>query len=371
MTDKNRLRCPICSGEEFTELFPALEGVLAAVKCDGCALGVERTLTPHPAVAYRTHYDGARDHSAGSNRWRRFHHDRTVAEDRFNQIAPHTKDIDTRTWTDVGCNNGAVLVAATVNGWRALGVEQNKETAEETEQTLGACTIPYWLWVQDAHRDRGIRPVRRSGVVSFFDALEHLFDPAGALLAAARYAVPGGLIVVEVPDLSSAEPGPGGAAWRHRRVTPEFTEHIWHFSAPSLRRAAQRFLPEFDEVSCASPVPTKLQMIWRKRVDGPSREDHRTRAVSRTNEAPDSTVITPFSVAPAAIPVVVTWSTEPTVTDKNCPVMDQVGAVAQHLSALPAEEYEAARAAVRESNAAFARAVQDRIDRIRKTSGGG
>jgi SAM-dependent methyltransferase len=323
MSVHDRLRCPVCGCDRFEELFPAATDEFkqqlyaAAVRCVVCSLGVEQTLSPAPHAAYDGGYDNRRDNSAGSNRWRRFHHDRAVGEDRLRQLVPVIGPPNNRLWVDVGCNNGALLVAARAAGWDVYGVEADEKVADALAAVVG-------LRVRSADEFMtGYRnPTGWDGgkVVSLFDVLEHLLDPIGALLRVGRLLSVGDYVVVEVPDVDSAEPG---KPWRHRRISAEFTEHVWHFGKKSLRALFARFLPDCDEVHCATPVPTKLQMAWRKK-------------------------------APAGAPS----------------LLGDVEAAASLIVGLPSEERGAAVAALKDASPPFADLVQARIDRIRKQAGG-
>lgn len=322
MSAHDRLRCPICGCEGFEELFPAAADAndrqlyAAAVRCSGCSLGIEQTLSPSPHTAYGGEYDDKRNHDTGSDRWRRFHHDRAVAEDRLKQLTPVVGEPNNRIWVDVGCNNGAFLVAARAAGWNVRGVEADEDVVENLRATLGLTVWTYAHWTQ-----AGLAAGAKGGrVFSFFDVLEHMIDPAGASLHQNRISLPGDYVVVEVPDLDSAEPG---KPWKHRRISADFTEHIWHFSKKSLRALFAKFLPDFAEVHCATPVPTKLQMVWRKKA-----------------------------------------------TSAQSSLLGDVDATATMIIGLPEAERGAAVAAIKDASPPFADLVQSRLDRIRKQAGG-
>ena len=62
--------------------------------------------------------------------------------------------------------------------------------------------------------------------------LEHLHDPKGALLEAARILRPGGRLVVAVPNLSSLQARWAGPAWFHL----DLPRHLWHFPLAALKQ---------------------------------------------------------------------------------------------------------------------------------------
>lgn len=260
------ITCPVCESE--TEFEPLAGGPHRAVRCRSCSLGIELSLSRNPAGAYaRPVYDLARNDKAGLSRWARFHHDSAVAQLRLAQLSPvlprPQPGAARPVWVDVGCGNGAHLAAARRRGWAVVGVEADAEAARELSELLAVPALAYGQWAATANN-----APPAADAVSFFDVLEHLLDPVGTLQLAARSLRPGGVLVVEAPDLDSTTPEDFAAGkWRHRRVTTDFTEHVWHFSRRSLATLAARHLPGLEEVRSASPVPTKLQLAWRRRAE--------------------------------------------------------------------------------------------------------
>lgn len=366
---KNRLTCPICGGAEFQPLFDAVEDTIgrvvyaAAVRCAACNLGVEQTIRI-PDDAYGAEYDKHRDQGRGSDRWSRFHHDRAVAEDRLRQLAPVIGPPNNRLWTDIGCNNGAFLVAARSAGWDVRGVEADEKVAESLCTTIGVRVVDGETWATHANPYSHI--ANRDGmVVSLFDVLEHVLDPIGALLRVQQLLSAGDFVVIEVPDLDSAVPS---EVWRHRRISKEFTEHVWHFSAKALRALFAKYMPRFEEVRCETPVPTKLQMAWRKKpatigitvepvplqmnplgADARqliSADELNARAAKADNEA---------RVAPIVV---------------LSEMIHDVEKVAGMMQDLPEADRPAVEAAIRQTNPTFAVLVQERIDRIKEKAQG-
>lgn len=249
------LHCPVCDGPPVD---PAvLDTAPLAVRCSGCGLGIEADLRLSPTAYARAEYDRHRNAGQGGNRWARFHHDSAVAACRFDQLAGVLPDRPGRVWVDVGCGAGAHLAAARRRGWTAAGVEADPDTAAEVTAVLGVPVFPYGAWVTTAAA--GPAAV---DVVSFFDSLEHLLDPVGALVAAAAAVRPGGLVVVEAPDLAAVRPA-DFPRWKHRR-NAEFTEHVWHFSVDTVAAAVRRYLPGFEPVHAAAPVRDRFQVAYRR-----------------------------------------------------------------------------------------------------------
>lgn len=253
--------CPVCSTGDT--VVPYLDGLDAVSVCTTCGLGIERTLTKSPGDVYKPDlYDGVRNAGEGSSRWPRFHHDSAVAVKRLAQIASFVADKlpATPKWIDVGANNGAVLAAVRRLGWSVLGVEATEHAAAELTNVLGFPAITFAQWSALANN-----PYPIYDVVSFFDVIEHLFDPVGTLITAAGTVAEKGLLVVEVPDFGTVEGPEQFKTWKHRRISREITEHIWHFAPTTLRAIGAKYFKAFDLVSLTAPVAGKLQAIWRKK----------------------------------------------------------------------------------------------------------
>jgi hypothetical protein len=366
---KNRLTCPICGGAEFQPLFDAVEDTIgrvvyaAAVRCAACDLGVEQTIRI-PDDAYSAEYDKHRDQGQGSNRWSRFHHDRAVAEDRLRQLALVIGPPNNRLWTDVGCNNGAFLVAARSAGWDVRGVEADEKVAESLSATLGVRVADAETWA--THGNPYGHITNRGGmVVSLFDVLEHVLDPIGALLRVQQLLSAGDFVVIEVPDLDSAVPG---ESWRHRRISKEFTEHIWHFSAKALRALFAKHLPLFEEVHCATPVPTKLQMVWRKKpaMIGITVEPIPLQMSSLGADA--RRLISADELNALASKPANETCVAPIVVISE--MIHDVEKVASMVQDLPEADRPAVEAAIRQTDSTFAALVQERIDRVKKKAQG-
>lgn len=265
------LACPVCEGFELDALDDGSESGLPAYRCRGCGLGIEHALRLPQGAYAATDYDRLRSHGAGSDRWARYHHDAAVAVKRFEQLKaflprePRGPSGRPLRWVDVGCNSGAFLVVARRRGWNVVGVEADETAARQTSLITGVqvVTPDYWAATVAQFEADPKFAEARPFVLSFWDVLEHLIDPVEAFRVAARALQPGGLLVVEAPDLDQAE---DFKAWHHRRITTHFTEHLWHFSPGSLDALARRYTPELARVHSASPVAGRLQMAWQKKA---------------------------------------------------------------------------------------------------------
>jgi SAM-dependent methyltransferase len=129
---------------------------------------------------------------------------------------------------DVGCGSGEVLVVAKERGWNVAGAEP---VAQSAEIARGRDLDVRTALVQDAGFDEGAWDA-----VTAFHVLEHITDGVAFLQVLARFAKPGGLVVVEMPNWSSYDRRRKGADWPGVRAL----EHVAHYSPATLRRTMER-----------------------------------------------------------------------------------------------------------------------------------
>ena len=124
---------------------------------------------------------------------------------------------------DVGCSTGFALRVAREAGWRAVGLEPSRwavaaaraEGLEVTEGTLD---------------DRPFGP-ERFDVVTLWDVIEHVPDPARTLRAAYDVLRPGGVIALTTMEVGSPIARLLGPRWPHL-----LRMHLWYFRFAHVAR---------------------------------------------------------------------------------------------------------------------------------------
>jgi SAM-dependent methyltransferase len=129
---------------------------------------------------------------------------------------------------DVGAGRGRFVLAARAAGYDASGIEPSARGAQ-AGQAAGAPVEQ--VTIEAA--------TMRSGpldAVTLWHVLEHLDDPRSALERIAGWLVPGGALLVGVPNLASLQARLGGERWYHLDVP----RHRTHFTAQGLERLLGR-----------------------------------------------------------------------------------------------------------------------------------
>ena len=128
-----------------------------------------------------------------------------------------------RALLDVGAYIGVFVEAAAAAGWQAHGVEPSQWAAAEA-QRLG-------LDVQVGTLETLDLPAQSFDVVTLWDVIEHLADPAVELDRSRRVLRPGGWLVVHTMDIDAPIARLMGRRW------PWLMDmHLYYFSQQTLRR---------------------------------------------------------------------------------------------------------------------------------------
>lgn len=127
---------------------------------------------------------------------------------------------------DVGIGSGSLLAAALEAGWQALGVEADPLFAADVRAAGLPVVEGFFPQVPSAGQS--------TDIITMLDVIEHAVDPLTLLRAARERLAPGGLLVIQVPNLDSLLIRLEGAANRN------FCHGHWnYFVAATLERTAR------------------------------------------------------------------------------------------------------------------------------------
>ncbi len=125
---------------------------------------------------------------------------------------------------DVGAGGGETVYVGRALGYQASGVEPNEGYAAYASKEL---RVPV---TQGAYQETVVA-LESQDVVTMFHTVEHLEDPFGAMLAARCWLVPGGFLVVEVPNVEAVCQQP------HQQF---HRGHFYHFNLAALTHMGRR-----------------------------------------------------------------------------------------------------------------------------------
>lgn len=129
---------------------------------------------------------------------------------------------------DVGTYTGVAVEVATRRGWQAVGVDPCR-WAVESGRRRGRQLILGELV------DGSVEALEPFDVVTLWDVIEHLADPAGILAQLCERLRPAGYVVIHTMDVESLFARLAGRHW------PWYMEmHLFYFSPATLGRLVQR-----------------------------------------------------------------------------------------------------------------------------------
>lgn len=159
---------------------------------------------------------------------------------------------------DLGCGDGTVLWLARRDGWEVRGVELFPEQTALVRQSLG-------LEVETSDIMSYEGEAAAWDCVVLTHVLEHLADPVAALSKIGRLLKPGGVAVLEFPNIDAFDARVRRLLerWRihRRRYAPDYVPgHVQEFCRASFARAAGQagLLLERWETYAVNPVKYAL-----------------------------------------------------------------------------------------------------------------
>jgi 2-polyprenyl-3-methyl-5-hydroxy-6-metoxy-1,4-benzoquinol methylase len=130
---------------------------------------------------------------------------------------------------DFGCGGGSYLVRMREQGWHVTGLDLSTAAVRRVREDLGLPAFEGSLPCP-ALQDRSF------DVVTMWQVLEHVHNPMEALRDAHRLLVPGGRLVVTVPNIDSLSFRLFGAWW----YSLDLPRHLTHFTPSTLYQMIDR-----------------------------------------------------------------------------------------------------------------------------------
>lgn len=216
--------CALCGGEECTPL--GVNDSLQIVRCRNCSLTF---VNPQPTEAATFAYYSSKELAAQES-WSSYfaHTPAQIAElwsERFADVARFTNGRAPRL-LDIGCGWGDFLHFAGERGWQVSGFEFSESVAQVAREK-------YKLSIRVGSLEQMGFAEKSFDFVTMWHVLEHLREPRAALERVERLLAPGGLLVLEVPNLNFL----ARKSWRYPMSR---TLHLYHFSPATLSALVER-----------------------------------------------------------------------------------------------------------------------------------
>ena len=225
--------CPLCGRQGANVAFEARDAmpttgpglVFAVVACKACGLSYTNPRPDYESIAgfyptdYRPHRKKFQPRSKVKSPWFSRLTGRGLPE-RNGEIPWQGRG----RLLDFGCGSGSFLRRMADRGWTVTGLDNSVAVAQIVRDELGLNvhmgTLPY--------------PELRPGsfdVITMWHSLEHVHEPLAVLRDAYELLVPGGKLIVAVPNAASWPAKWFGSSWFGLDVP----RHLTHFTPRTLR----------------------------------------------------------------------------------------------------------------------------------------
>jgi SAM-dependent methyltransferase len=248
------IACPICRAPESVaccsardRLFGLADGAFNLFRCAICQCIFLHPLPEEAALSgfYPQEYWWSEETSSGSFFSRLFR----KLEKAYREfvVADHVRFLDycagrneggEKRLLDIGCGSGSFLHGARSHGFIPHGMDMSAKAVEIVQKQYG---IP----ARQGGVGRNVWEGERFDFITMFHVLEHLPDPRLALKFAAGLLQPGGMLVLQVPNISSLQARLFGKRW----YGLDAPRHVINFSPKALGLLLKEMGYEFQLVS--------------------------------------------------------------------------------------------------------------------------
>ncbi|MDD5389723.1 MAG: class I SAM-dependent methyltransferase [Gallionellaceae bacterium] len=242
------MACYLCGGEIFEPVPGRVRDrpEIPILRCTACGLVFLGSFSHVHDAFYETDYT---DENHATQDWRSYLNEcRQDDERRFGQLRPL---IGNRSFLDVGCGAGGVLLMAREHCKQATGVEPQARWRPLLSKA-GVDMAASLAAVADASQD----------VISLFHVLEHISDPLPFLRELLAKSAPGGRVVIEVPNADDAL-----LSLYQSKAFSEFTywsPHLFLYNPATLARLLEKAGITRDRftVSQYQRYPLANHLMW-------------------------------------------------------------------------------------------------------------
>src|SRR3989338_811238 len=129
---------------------------------------------------------------------------------------------------DIGTAGGSFLHVARQRGWKVRGCEPNRWLCQWAKDHYGLDVTPGTVWAMDVTENE-------FDVITLWDVLEHVPDPTKLLRECHRILKPGGLLVVNYPDIEASVSKVLGRKWVFL-----LSVHLFYFTVPTILKVLEK-----------------------------------------------------------------------------------------------------------------------------------
>ena len=227
---RQHVPCNLCGSHERQPFCP--ENGRGLVQCQRCGL-VYVSPRPDPNELYalygETYFHNDDSGTVGYTNYIR--DERNIRQTFAGRLARIERFVKPGKLLDVGCAMGFFLSEAAKRGWQVQGLDVSNFAVQYTKEHFG-------FDVQHGSFSDLEYPEGRYDLVTMWDVIEHVPDPASYVEKVARLLRPGGIFSLATPDIDSIPARLTGKRWVGYKLSEE---HVYYFSAATLRRMLDQY----------------------------------------------------------------------------------------------------------------------------------
>ena len=220
--------CPLCGNENFTHFLSARDHFLSResftiVQCHNCNL---KFTNPRPDESVMPRYYESEEYISHDTRQKSLLHSlykfaRNIAvRNKYNIIRKYSNGFSL---LDIGCGTGEVLNYCSKKNFQTTGIEPS-------EKARNFAATNYGLQIFDeSHLDH--LPDHSYHVITMWHVLEHVHNLNARLKKIHDLLIPGGALIVAVPDCDSWDAKKYGDYW----AAYDLPRHLYHFSQETIK----------------------------------------------------------------------------------------------------------------------------------------
>lgn len=221
--------CPLCAGAAIGKVLAAKDYTVSGERFEvwECGACTARFTQDVPAAAHIGRYYQSENYISHSNTSRGlvnklYHQVRKITLRQKRNLIKKVTGLDTGNLLDIGAGTGFFVEAMRSAGWKVTGLEPD-EAARRRARDLN-------IVLNDA-ADLPLLPPGSFHAITMWHVLEHVHDLHGYLDHISKLLLPGGRLVIAVPNYTSGDAKAYGEFW----AAYDVPRHLYHFSPAAMK----------------------------------------------------------------------------------------------------------------------------------------
>ncbi len=222
--------CPLCNSGQLAVFLECTDYTVSKSKfkiteCGACGF---RFTNPRPEESKAGEYYKSDDYISHSNTAKGiintiYQRVRRITLKKKRQLIITASGKNSGSLLDLGCGTGEFANECARNSWQVKGIEPSANAREFAKKQYGLDVYDAGAW--------SALPDRTFDVVTAWHVLEHVYDLKGTLNHISRLLKQDGMLVIALPNCSSAD----AQFYKEFWAAYDVPRHIWHFTPAHVK----------------------------------------------------------------------------------------------------------------------------------------